>query len=485
MPESPVRYAAALIESCVDSDQKQWALANLACAAARHGDCADALLILSTITPLEQRFSALENIVRYCPDLRGLVKELRAMLPQLAPGSYVARQEPGALFSVCLDSGLFRDALEICDLYEDAYHQSHALAELAGHMAVSGSRDQVPELLHRAGCLLPAIDDREGRDEILSEIAKAFAASGMAAAWRKAVDSIQMPDHRVAPLVAMAAESPAALAELVATGCSMMSGPDALSQAWCMEEAIGVCLVLGRIDEALQLVRSMPEGVWKEQGQMEVCAALIKAHELNRLREFLDEIQLPLLQARALSLLAAAHQDAGDTTAASQMLRASIDRFDCSDLPRECLGRWGVQWVIELSAMLAKNSLDEQADRLMKHVEADRRIAVNAKPEVFLDCARRAVPDDPSFARKALESAFRTAGPYGTYYFPEIAAEYQRMSDAGAAQAVLEIGVSNASPTSRLEMLWRVAEAYRAAQESFSPEVKRLLARLASDLGTA
>ena len=484
MPESPLRYAAALIEGSPDSDRKQWALAHLACAAARHGDCADALSILTTITPLEQRFFALENIVHYCPDARVLVKDLRAMLPQLHPGSWVAREEPDALFHVCLNSGLFSDALEICDSYEHAYHQADALAKLAGYMGLSCSRDQAPELLQRASRLLPAIDDGEGRDEVLVEIANACAALGMDGEWRKTVDSVQRLELRIEPLATMASQSPTVLAQLVAAGCSLMSDPDAISKVSYVHEPIRVCLEIGRIEEALQLVRSMPEGAWRGKGQLEICAALIKAHELDRSREIVDEIQAPWLQARALSLLAAAYYEAGDAMTASQMLRASVDRFHNADLPRECLGRQDVQWVIELGALLAKNGLNEQSDSLMQHVETNRRIAVNEKPEVFLHCARRAVPDDPSFARKALESAFRTAGDLGTYYYPRIAAQYQRMGDADAAQTVLETAVSHVGPTSRLELLWMVADAYRGAQQSFSPEMTPLLSRLISDLGT-
>ena len=44
MPESPLRYAARLIEGCPDSIQKQWALSHLARVAARYGDCAETLL---------------------------------------------------------------------------------------------------------------------------------------------------------------------------------------------------------------------------------------------------------------------------------------------------------------------------------------------------------------------------------------------------------------------------------------------------------
>src|SRR5947207_132063 len=120
MSESPLLYAARLVEGCADSNQKQWALAHLACAAARYGDCADAPSILRAITRLEARFYVLEAIVRHCPEARGFVKELRENLSQLDPQSSVAGEEPDTLFRVCLGSGLFRDALEICDSYEDA-----------------------------------------------------------------------------------------------------------------------------------------------------------------------------------------------------------------------------------------------------------------------------------------------------------------------------------------------------------------------------
>jgi hypothetical protein len=480
MSESPLVYAAGLLEGCADSDQKQWALAHLACAAARYGDCADARSILSPITHFEARFFAMEQTVRHCLEARGSVKLLRENLSQLVPQSAVGREEPGTLFAVCLDSGLFNDALEICDLYADAYCQSSALARLASRMAPSDSKGKVPELLLRVRRLLPAIENVEDRDSILSEIANVCAASGLITEWRDAVESIQMQEYRMEPLAAMAARNPAFFADLVATGCSLLNSPNVSQKLWPIEEPIKVCLGIGRIDEALQLVRSMPEGTWRDRGLLAICTALIRAYQLDRSCEIARGIHAQWFQARVLSLLGAAYNERGDSKIASEVLGASADRIQNADLSSDQV-LWAAQWAIELSGSLAKNGLNERADRLMHRVEKDRRIPVNSKVEALLDCARRAVSDDTSFARNALASAFRIAdgdGPYAIHWHARIAAQYQRILDPHTAQAVLERAFFHVPAA--LQTLWMVAEAYRAAEQRFSPELERLLARFVS-----
>jgi hypothetical protein len=487
MPESPLQYAVTLLQDFpADPVRKEWTLAHLALAAAEHGDCAEALAILPLITELEPSVYAMERIVCHCPSAHHLVGEIRARMPQLEPGSYVRRNEPRGLFATCLEAGLFTEALSVCASFEEPYFRALAIAELVQRLGATRAKNEALELLLTARDLASAIDDAEGRDEALSDIAGAYAALDLKPEWREVIDAIHMPDQRMAPLAAMAtrsltlgrhAEAGELFAELVAASHSMMQGPDALQQAWSLEDPIAGYLQIGRIEESMELVHSMQEGVYKEAARLDICAALIKNRDLHRARELAGEMQAAWSQVHALSQLAAAYCETGDAAKCSHALLAAADRARNARSPsaREAV------WAVELSGLLSMNGFEQEAGELTQRVGKAHSALSYTRAQAILHFARRASgAGDIDLARRATDAASRVAKAGD---LPEIAAQYQLIGDAQAAASTIESAVDAAvaegSASSRLGALLGIATAYRAAGQDFAPEVAGLLIRLA------
>lgn len=406
------------------------------------------------------------------------------------------RHCPDFPFRTFLAAGLFDEALSACESFEGAFDRAHKIAELVEQLGSTRPQGEVIALLLKARQLASAVEDGEDKDSVLSAIATAYAAADLEEGWRGAVDAIQMMEYRMAPLAAFATRTLAAghaakaselFAELMGTASAAMEGPDAKSRVCFFDEPIRVCLRVGRIPEAIDLLHSVPqdalkdlhdsvpEGLRWEMGRPEICAALIQKRDFEGARGLIEEMHSAWHQVRALTQMAAAYLETGETSEAARVLRTALRRAIEAGGPSP---DEAAAWAVELATLLSRNGFEKEARELAQRVEEAGSLAVSSREQALLHLARESIgAGNLGLTRRALASACRVArANRNCSALIEIAAQYRRLGEPDAEMSTLDSAVAAVSAYApRVQTLWMIAAGYRAAGQEFSLPVQRLL----------
>jgi hypothetical protein len=259
------RAVEAVERSTAEPSRKQYALAQLAGAAARFGHCDAALTVLEKVTFHPGRIYAIQLVVVHCSAAHHLLREARELNSQVPPDSYLGAEERRSIFEVCLHVKVYEEALAVCESFVDDFRRAISIAELVTVFGATQPRSEMIELLRQGRELISTLDDAEDRDAVSAQVARAYVEIDARDEWREVLNGIERAEYRILPLAGMAAQSlEEDLFEELAS-----AGRDAEYDCG-FDDVIEECLKKEQYKTAERLMSVMREGTWKEKAKRKI-----------------------------------------------------------------------------------------------------------------------------------------------------------------------------------------------------------------------